>query len=131
MDREDILLLVVRINQTWLSNPAEQFPALLGECFHEAMVIKGPDFQTMSSGRDACIRSYMDFVGEAKVTAWNLSDTEVDVSGDTAVATYAWKITYERNGQEHRERGHDLFVFVKAEGKWRAVWRAMLPSASG
>ena len=30
-----------------------------------------------------------------------------------------------------RERGHDLFVFVKAEGKWRAVWRAMLPSASG
>ncbi len=130
MDREEILLLLVRINQTWLERPPEEFPALLGEYFHESMVIKGPGFQTMGTGtgRDACIQSYVDFVRQAKVSAWNLSDSDVDIIGDTAVATYAWKITYELNGEERRETGHDVFVFTRSEGKWRALWRAMLPS---
>jgi ketosteroid isomerase-like protein len=127
MDRETILLLLTEINTTWLTNAPEEFPALMGELFHESMVIRGPGFQPMGSGRDACIQSYMEFARQARVTAWNLSDTEVDLFGDTAVATYAWKITYEMNGQEHQETGHDVFVFMRAENRWRAVWRAMLP----
>src|SRR5437868_10193801 len=129
MDRETILLLLAEINQTWLTNPPDEFPALLGKLFHESMVIRGPGYQTMGAGRDACIQSYVDFVRQARVTAWNLSDTEVDLFGDTAIATYAWKITYEMNGQEHRETGHDLFVFMRSDNRWLAVWRAMQPNA--
>lgn len=130
MDSDEIRQLLQRINETWLWCYPHQFPAILGECFHEGMVIKGPEFQTMSVGRDACIQSYQDFVGQAAVSACTLSTPEVDVWGDTAVATYSWKVTYERNGEKYRESGHDVFAFVRSEGRWLAVWRAVLPGES-
>ena len=55
------------------------------------------------------------------------SEPEIYVTGDTAVAVYAWKMTYEMGGEEYRETGHDLFVFTRAGGNWLAVWRAILP----
>ena len=129
MDRETILLLLAEINQIWLTHSPEEFPALMGGLFDERMVIRGPGFQTMGTGREACIGSYMDFVRQAKVSAWSLSDPEVDLFGDTAIATYKWEITYDRNGAEHHETGHDLFLFQRSENRWRAVWRAMQPNA--
>lgn len=130
MDSDDIRLLLQRINETWLWYYPEQFAAILGECFHEAMVIKGPGFQTMSAGREACIKSYVDFVGQAAVSACTLSTPEVDVWGDTAVATYAWKVTYQMNGEQYRDSGHDLFAFVRSGDRWLAVWRAVLQDES-
>jgi len=130
MDTDEIRRLLQRINETWIwENPA-RFPAILGECFHEAMVIRGPEFRTMSAGRDACIQSYLDFVRQAKVSACTLSTPDVDVWGDTALATYSWKVAYERNGEQYQDSGHDVFALVRAGGRWLAVWRAVLPGES-
>jgi hypothetical protein len=130
MDSDEIRLLLQRINETWIWDKPERFPAILGECFHEGMVIKGPEFQTMSTGREACIQSYVDFVRQAAVSACTLSTPDVDVWGDTAVATYAWKVTYERNGEQCQDSGHDVFAFVRSGGRWLAVWRAVLLAKS-
>ncbi|HEY2012749.1 MAG TPA: DUF4440 domain-containing protein [Bryobacteraceae bacterium] len=130
MDREEIELLLQRINESWLMGYPEEMPAKLGECFDDAMVIKGPGFATVGTGKAACIQSYIDFVHQAKIIACTLSTPQIDVSGDTAVGTFSWKITYELNGVESRETGHDLFVFARREAGWRAVWRTMLPDVT-
>jgi hypothetical protein len=46
--------------------------------------------------------------------------------GDAATASYTWQIAYALDGKEWNERGSDMFVFVRQEGKWLAVWRMML-----
>ena len=46
--------------------------------------------------------------------------------GDTAVASFSWDIEYEMQKKVSRENGRDIFVFARARGTWRAVWRTML-----
>jgi hypothetical protein len=55
-------------------------------------------------------------------------EPDVDIFGDTAIAVYAWNMTYELSGLEYRESGHDVFVFNRDQGRWLAVWRVMLPA---
>ena len=73
----------------------------------------------------------MDFVRQAKARSYKLSEPEIDHAGDTAIATYSWEMTYERGGQESHESGHDLFVLMRFQGRWQAVWRALLPVRAG
>jgi hypothetical protein len=127
MDREAIRLLLERINEAWLMYYPDQLPKVLADCFDENMVVKGPGFQAAGVGKDACIQGYADFLRQCAIRGCTLSTPDIDICGDTAVATYAWKMTYERNGKEHTESGHDVFVFSRSGDKWRAVWRAMLP----
>ena len=127
MDREEIRGLLERINDAWLKGPVEQIPAVLGECFGDGMVIKGPGFQTMGEGKEVCIQGYVDFVRQAAVRECTFSEPEIHISGDTAVATYLWHMTYELSGDRYKESGHDVFVFGRVAGRWLAVWRAMLP----
>ena len=51
---------------------------------------------------------------------------DVDVAGDTAVATFGYEMVYERAGQRYRVTGRDLWVFEQQGETWIAVWRAML-----
>ena len=98
-------------------------------CFHDEATILGPDFKVLGRGADTCIRSYVDFLQQAKVRDCTLSEPDIQVTGEAAVAAYGWKMTYELNGKEYTEAGHDLFVFTCVDGRWLAIWRALLPSA--
>ena len=77
------------------------------------------------------MQSYVDFVRQAVIKKCELSDPVIDQSGDTAIATYAWEMTYELEGREYHESGHDLFVLARVEGRWQAIWRAMFPAQAG
>jgi hypothetical protein len=125
-EQEAIRQLLKRINQAWVKGRLEE----LNECFDEEMVIVGPDFQTLGRGREACVRSYQEFIAAAVVHEYNEREPTIDVWANTAIAAYGWEIAYELNGQLSRESGQDLFVFARENGAWRAVWRAMLPSAT-
>ncbi len=127
-DHEQVRLLLQRINDAWLRGPVEQIPQKLGDYFHDQMVIRGPDFQELGRGKAACAKSYRDFLNQAKVHRCQLAEPQIDVAGDTAVAAYAWEMTYELNGQTYTESGHDLFAFTRDRGRWLAVWRTLLPS---
>jgi hypothetical protein len=129
-DVEQIRSLLERINGAWLKGRPEDIPAALNECFYRDMVIRGPDLQLISTGRDSCVGSYTDFLQRCVVRECTLSDADVDVTADTAVAAYTWRMVYETNAREYTESGRDLFVFGRIDGRWQAIWRAMLPDAA-
>jgi ketosteroid isomerase-like protein len=114
------------INDSWLANKPSELPTILADCFHEDMVIKGSNLDTLASGRDASVRSYVDFIEQAKISGFSQDEPEIQTFGSTAVATYGWNITYTLGGKEYTEPGHDVFVFTRTNGKWLAIWRAVL-----
>lgn len=115
-----------RINDAWLNQRGEAMTAILNECFSDDVVMRGPDFALLGKGHNLIVQSYHDFVTQAEVKKFSQDDPEIDITGDTAVAQYRWAITYLLNGQEYSERGRDIFIFVRRDEKWLAVWRAML-----
>ena len=127
-DREEVRLLLDTINDAWLKGRPEDLADVLNRCFHNDMVIRGPDLRTVATGREACVRSYEEFLREATVRECTLSDPDIDLWGNTAVATYSWDMTYQMGGQVYHESGHDLFALARGRKGWRAVWRAILPS---
>lgn len=125
-DRETIRAVIADINRAWLDR---RFDDLL-PCFHPGMVIVAPGFTQRLDGATACAESYREFMAAAVVRAFEASPADVDVWGDTAVASYAYDIDYEMNGGRLREQGRDLFVFTRVGGEWRAVWRGVADASS-
>lgn len=123
--QKEIRLLLSKISEAWLKGRPEE----LNECFHNDMGIKGPGFQEMGRGKEVCVKSYEDFIRQATVREFKGSDPVIDLWESTAVATFSWEIVYEMSGQDYHESGHDLLVLTRDEGRWQAVWRAILPSA--
>lgn len=116
-----------RINGAWSKLRGEAMTAALNDCFAEEIVLRGPGFVFLGKGRDVAVKSYHDFVNQADIKSFQLDEPQVDVAGETATAQYKWTMTYVLNGQQYSERGHDVFVFARRDGKWLAVWRALLP----
>jgi ketosteroid isomerase-like protein len=119
---QEVWQVVQRLNRAWV----EGRPADLAKWFHEDMVIVAPDLRTRFEGREACIRSYAEFLDRGVVDRFEEIEPHVDVFGDAAVATYRFDVTYEMGGQTLRDRGGDLFVLRRENGGWKAVWRTML-----
>ena len=79
-------------------------------------------------GRAACVASYREFVQTATIHHYHETEPEIDVVGDTAVATYRFAITYSIDTTDFDESGWDLFVFVRAGQTWQAIWRTIVPA---
>jgi hypothetical protein len=126
----EICDLLQRINDSWLRTKPDEISEVLNDCFHQEMVIKGCDLETMAKGREASVRSYVDFIQQAKISAFSQDEPDIQVVNDTAIATYGWQITYTLEGKEYTEAGHDVFVFQRTDGKWFAIWRAMLTESA-
>ena len=75
------------------------------------------------------MKSYKDFRSQAIIHDPHEEDAAIDVFGDTAIATYRFEITYEMNGKTFNESGRDIFIFVREEEGWQAVWRTVVPMA--
>ncbi|UCE19548.1 MAG: nuclear transport factor 2 family protein [Gemmatimonadota bacterium] len=122
--REEIRQILKRINGAWMNGHPER----LQDYFHDDMVISQLGIGRIGIGRQACIQSYEDFINRAVVKKITESDHTIDVWRDTAVASYTYEIDYEMNGEEHSDSGQDVFVFIRDEGNWLAVWRTLVPS---
>ena len=59
--------------------------------------------------------------GATKFTAFNLSDVEVRVYGDTAVVTFHADIHGSRAGKDMSGQFREVRVFVNRGGAWKAV----------
>jgi ketosteroid isomerase-like protein len=117
-----------RINDAWQHLRGEAMTGALNECFADDVVMRGPNFAFISKGRPLAVQSYHDFVAQSEVKAFTAEDAAIDISGDTAIATYAWQMTYTLAGQEYTEQGHDIFVLSRRDEKWLVVWRTLLSS---
>ena len=54
------------------------------------------------------------------------TDEHVDVHGDTAVATYHFRVQFELDGVTHDETGHEMLVFARMSDGWRVIWRTQI-----
>jgi ketosteroid isomerase-like protein len=123
---DEIRAVLATINGAWLSTNLEAVETALQSCFHRDMVIKGGDLETAAEGRKACVRSYIDFIDQAKISEFKQDEPDIRIFGNTAIASYSWRIGYSMGGKDYDEKGWDIFAFMREDGKWLAVWRAML-----
>lgn len=111
-----------QINRAWLDGRVEDLtPWLLPEII---MVL--PGFSGRIQGRDAFLAGFADFCRSATIHGFREDDLQVDVAGDTAVATFRYEMVYERSAARYRATGRDLWVFQQCGGEWLAAWRTML-----
>jgi hypothetical protein len=121
-DGGEVARVLKAINECWLQGR----PHDLAAYFHDDMTMVLPGFAGRVEGSSAVIAGYEDFCASARVHEYDELDLQIDVCGRTAVASNAFHIVYEREGQKYSSTGRDLFVFTEEAGEWRAVWRAML-----
>ena len=122
--RQQILEIIHQLNNAW----ATGHPEKLAEFFREDIVMVNPDFTGRSEGRDACIAGYAEFCSQATIHGVKIGEPGIEVFGDTAVSTYSYEVDYEMGGERFSDTGRDLFVFVREDDKWQAVWRTMIIS---
>ncbi len=123
--RTEVAAALARINRAWL----DRRPADLGPLFHPALTMVLPGFSGRVEGREANVAGFADFCTHATIHEYREQDSQIDVYGDTAVASFAYEMVYERSGQLYRATGRDLWVFARQHGTWLAVWRTMLDLA--
>jgi len=111
-----------RINRAWLDGDVEA----LGGMVDTDIIMVFPGFSGRTEGREQFLAGFKDFCENARVHEFQDHDYETDVFGDTAIVTFPYEMIYERSGERYRARGRDLWVFRDQDGRWTAVWRAML-----
>jgi len=96
--------IVKEINRLWQDGPFEK----LKDYFHEKMVIVSPDLQVLGDGREACIKSYAEFVSQARIDKYEENPPEVHAWGNTAVVSYTLKSFCGVQGPAARETYREL-----------------------
>jgi ketosteroid isomerase-like protein len=124
-DRDAVAAALELINRTWL----EGRPRDLAPLLHPAVVMALPGFGGRVEGRDAFVGGFVDFCENADLSEYAESGQQIDVTGDTAVATYTFEMVYERSGGRYRSTGRDFWIFARQGDAWLAVWRTMLDLA--
>jgi uncharacterized protein (TIGR02246 family) len=115
--------LISAANRAWREKRLRDLARML----HPDVVFLGPQLQMLAEGRDACLRSYSDFIAEAKVHRFEEKPAVVHVTGATAVATYEWSIAYSLGGARYEETGREALVCTLSNSGWQIVWRAQFP----
>jgi ketosteroid isomerase-like protein len=96
----------------------------LNDCFDENAVIVGPTYTTQyATGRAACADSYREFALNAAVLAYSESNQELHSWQDSAVYTFSWEITFQRDKGPRRESGTDQLVLSRFGNDWKVVFR--------
>jgi hypothetical protein len=104
--------------------------AALEPIFHERMVIGAPgQTMTLIEGREACIETYRDFGERVVIETYSEDTAWIGVWGETAVASYAWDMTWTDDEGFHAANGQDVLTLAKERGGWRVVGRMLLETA--
>lgn len=118
-DESAVRAILQQINDAWRE---KRFTGL-SDCFAENAVIVGPDYRTFASGRNACADSYREFATNAAVLEYAENNHELHLWPVTAVFTFAWRMTYQREHGPKAEAGTDQLVLSKVDGAWKVVFR--------
>ena len=121
--QSEIRGVLSRLTAAWSEERFDELEDIL----HQSVVFVQPGFAGRVEGRTNCVDTYRKFMSSAKVLDYTERDVTIDVWGSTAVATYVYDMAWEAEGKSRRERGRDLFVFIREESRWQLVWRTMIP----
>jgi hypothetical protein len=115
----DVRAVLARIEAAWKER---QFDGL-DECFDKEAVIVGPNYSVFASGRTACAESYREFATNARVLAYSESDHALRIWEGTAVYTFSWRMTYQRDGGPKADVGTDQLILGLSQRAWRVLYR--------
>jgi uncharacterized protein (TIGR02246 family) len=124
-DARAVADVLAQIDRAWLHGRPHDVAPLL----HPAITMVLPGWAGRVEGRDANVAGFVDFCENAGVESYQPGEVQVDVAGETAVASFAFQMVYARDGARWRSTGRDLWVFERAGGQWLATWRTMLDVA--
>jgi hypothetical protein len=115
--KQEIWHTLRALNVAWTKgNPDD-----LRKYFHPDMVAIAGTERLRIVGRDACVASWKNFAQEAVIHHWCETEPLIGVYGNTAVVTYYFDMSFDRNGRRVDAAGRDMFVFVREDGRWLAV----------
>ena len=117
--------VLAAINSAW----REGRPQAMRHSLHPEITMTLPGFHGTVRGRDTLIASFEEFCANARVLEYEESEETIEVVGDSAIATYRFRMLYERASYREVSTGRDLWVFQRQDGQWLAVWRTMLDLA--
>jgi Domain of unknown function (DUF4440) len=110
---DNVRMIVAAINDAWLNGRFDE----LRDYFHPDVVLAQPGMARRVVGREAVIDNYRQFAAEA-AGSFEAGEIRVDDAGESAVTTMPWTTD--------DERGWDLLVFGKRDGRWVVVWRTVV-----
>jgi len=122
---KEVHAVLAAINAAW----REGRPMSMLDHLHPEITMAFPGFKGSIRGRDAFVASYVEFCANARVIEYEESDENIDVIGDCAIATFRFRMLYERATYREDSAGRDLWVFRKQGDRWIAVWRTMMELA--
>ncbi|MBV8211610.1 MAG: nuclear transport factor 2 family protein [Verrucomicrobia bacterium] len=101
--------------------------------FAETVVFQDSEGHHLAEGKQACIQSYRDFTGIAKVLAYDEEEPDLVLFAGFVMASYGWRIDYEMNGADFHDEGRDWLALERQAEAWRINWRLSLtlPPGSG
>jgi ketosteroid isomerase-like protein len=108
-----------RINAAW----REKRFVGLDDCFAEDAVIVGPNFTLYAEGQRPCADSYREFAMNAAVLEYSEANHALRLWPDTAVYTFSWKMTYQRDAGPKQENGTDQLVLSRIRDDWKVIFR--------
>ncbi len=125
--KNQVWAVIKAINQALqCSNPKKE----LSKYFHEDMVIVTQGYHEMGKGKDVCIQGYVDFISNARIIKYEIKEPIINIFGDTAIASYCYDTSWEMDGKTYNETGNNVFVLIREQKKWLAVWRTLIPDKS-
>ena len=98
-------------------------PDRVADLFHEDVVMATPGGDPISEGKEAMVRSFVEYCRSVATHEFKERDPKVYVFGDTAVATFDFEVRYEHDAEVHAEAGREILVFTRTGDAWEAVWR--------
>jgi uncharacterized protein (TIGR02246 family) len=122
---QPIRAVLAALTKAWRTGRTQDIAALL----HPAVVFVLPDFKGRVEGPKACVATFEEFLSAALVLRYEEEAPTVDVFGDTAVATFRWEMAWEMGGQRSEDKGHDVYVLLRTEGRWLIAWRTLVAVA--
>ncbi len=123
--KDEIRQTVERINEASRKGDIEE----LKHFCHEDVVIVPPGFVQRGEGRDTYLKSVEDFCAKGTVHQYKELSMKIDVFGDVAIVYYSYETKWEMEDRTFNEKGNDLMVLSRNEGKWLLIWRTLIPLA--
>jgi ketosteroid isomerase-like protein len=120
--RAQVVVALGRINEAWLKGT----PDAINDIVDDEIAMVFPGFIGRVNGRESFVAGFRDFCENARVHSHSETDYQIDLVGNTAVATFRFDMIYERDGARYHSTGRDFWVFEDHASGWVAVWRTML-----
>lgn len=116
-DTDEVVAFIKSLNECWTKGNVDR----LKDYFHKDMVAVGPCDRNFLEGGETCFSSWKKFTETSRVSRWEEQDIKVRLYGDTAIVTYYYDMSFEKDGQNIDTGGRDMYVLHRENGRWWVV----------